>query len=90
MPEKDDDLDEDAAVEAVIDGVSGKPLTARELKVVRIVVRDWERKRWFKREGRRVLGYGAAGIAALYASWDVLGRIIGALVQAFRGGPPQP
>jgi len=52
------------------------PLSDRELKSLRRIIRDDDRARWFWRSMRIWATYISAAIAGLYASWEVIARAI--------------
>ena len=57
-----------------LDEFSGEPLTELENKKARKIIRDQERMDWLWATFRIWGSWGAAGITAIYASWDVIVR----------------
>lgn len=55
---------------------SGAPLTELENKKLRKIVQDQERMDWLWASARIWVGYGAAGVAAVYAGWDIIIRVV--------------
>ncbi len=64
------------------------PLTDAELKRLRRIIREEDRWAWAKRELRRWGGYIALLLSTVYASWDFIIRIPGAIAHIFTRGSP--
>lgn len=60
---------------------SDAPLTPIENQKARKIIHDQERMDWLWATMRVWVGWGATGIAALYASWDVILRMIKAAIK---------
>ena len=63
------------------------PLSEAELKKVRRILLAEDRWAWAKREMRRWGGYLALAISTVYATWEFIARIPGAITHLFRGSP---
>lgn len=63
-----------------LDEFSGEPLSPIENKKARKIIRDQERMDWLWATCRIWVGWGAAGVGAIYASWEIIIRVIKALV----------
>lgn len=59
---------------------SGEPLSPLENQKARKIIRDQERMDWLWASARIWVGWGTAGVAGIYAGWDIIVRVVKALV----------